>query len=125
MAIGTSCTITEETFGSVKKVTFAWATNSSSSGGVTKATTGAYNGALERLVTIPGAGALAPTASYDITVSDQDSTDTLMAAGANRHTANTEQVNTASLGIVANDTLTINVTNAGSSNGGTAILYIR
>jgi len=125
MAIGTSCAITEETYGSVKKVTFAWATLSSSSGGVTATTTKAYNGAIERLVTIPGAGALAPTASYDITVSDQDSTDVLMAAGMNRHTANTEQVNAASLGIVANDTLTINVTNAGSSNAGTAIVYIR
>ena len=125
MAIGTSCTVTEETFGSVKKVTFAWATLSSSSGGVTATTTGAYNGAIERFVTIPGAGSSAPTASYDITVSDQDSTDVLMAAGGSRHTANTEQVNAASLGIVANDTLTINVTNAGSSNGGTAILYIR
>ena len=125
MAIGTSCTITEETHGSMKKVKFAWATLSSSSGGVTATTTGAYNGALERFVTIPGAGALAPTASYDITIMDQDSTDVLMAAGANRHTANTEQVNAASLGVVANDTLTINVTNAGSSNGGTAILYIR
>jgi hypothetical protein len=125
MAIGSSCTITEETYGSVKKIKFAWATLSSSSGGVTAATTKAYNGGLERLVTIPGAGGSAPTASYDITVTDQDSTDALMGAGANRHTANTEQVNAASLGVVANDTLTINVTNAGSSNAGTAILYIR
>ena len=125
MAIGTSCTVTEETFGSVKKVTFAWATLSSSSGGVTKATTGVYNGALQRFVTIPGAGSSAPTASYDITVSDQDSTDTLMAAGGSRATAAVEQVNAASLGFVANDTLEINVTNAGSSNAGTAILYIR
>jgi len=125
MAIGTSCTITEETYGSVKKVKFAWATGSSSSGGVTATTTGAYNGAIERLVTIPGASSSAPTASYDITMSDQDSTDVLMAAGGSRATAATEQVNAASLGIVANDTLTINVTNAGSSNGGTAIVYIR
>jgi hypothetical protein len=116
-------TITEETFGSVKKITFAWATLSSSSGGVTAATSNAYSGEVRRLVTVPGAGSSAPTASYDIAVSDQDSTDVLMGGGANRHTANTEQVNAASLGIVANDTLTINVTNAGSSNAGTAYLY--
>ena len=58
-------------------------------------------------------------------MSDQDSTDVLNAKGANRHTANTEQVKAASLGVIANDTITINVTNAGSSNGGTAIVYIR
>jgi len=120
-----ACTITEETFGSVKKVKFVWTTASSSSGGTTGTTSSAYNGAVERLVTIPGAGALAPTASYDVVVNDQDSTDTLMGGGIDRHTANTEQVNAASLGIVANDTLTLAVTNAGSSNGGTVVVYIR
>ena len=125
MAIGTSVTTTEERYGSVKKIKFVWATASSSSGGVTAQTTYAYSGAVQRLVTIPGAGSSAPSASYDVTMSDQDSTDVLMAAGANRHTANTEQVGAASLGIIANDKITINVTNAGSSNGGTAIVYIR
>lgn len=123
MAAGTSCTITEETFGSVKKVKFAWAIASSSSGAVGGTTTGAYNGAVERLVTIPGGSA--PSANYDIVINDQDSTDILMAGGANRHSANTEQVNAASLGIVANDKLTLAVTNAGSSCAGETILYIR
>ena len=125
MAIGTSVTITEERYGSVKKIKFVWTTASSSSGGVTAQTSYAYSGAVQRLVTIPGAAGSAPSASYDVAMSDQDSTDILMAAGANRHTANTEQVGAASLGIISNDKVTINVTNAGSSNGGTAIIYIR
>ena len=124
MAIGSSCTITEETHGSIKKIKFAWAVLSSSSGGMAATTSYAYNGEVHRLVTIPN-GSSAPSANYDITVSDQDSTDVLMAGGANRHSANTEQVNAASLGVVANDKLTINVTNAGSSCAGEAILYIR
>ena len=117
-------TITEEVYGSVKKITFDWATASSSAGAVSGATTKAYNGALERLVTIPDTSA-APTASYDLTCSDQDTTDTLMGGGANRHTTNIEQVGAASLGIVANDKLTLKVTNAGSSKAGVVHLYIR
>ena len=125
MAIGTSVTIAEERHGSVKKVKFTWATASSSSGGVTAQTSYAYSGAVQRLVTVPGAGSSAPSANYDVTMSDQDSTDILMAAGANRHSANTEQVGAASLGIIANDKITFNVTNAGSSNAGVAYVYIR
>jgi len=118
-------TLLEERFGSVKKITATWATASSSSGGVQATTTYGYNGAVERLVTIPGASAAAPSASYDVTVSDQDSTDILMGGGANRKAASTEQVGAASLGIVANDKLTFKVANAGSSHAGTIYLYIR
>lgn len=125
MAIGTSVTTLEEPYWTMKKVAFQWATASSSSGGVTATTTYAYSGEVKRLVTVPGAGALAPTASYDIVILDQDSTDILMGAGADRHTANTEQVNAASLGVIANDTMTLNITNAGSSNAGVVYVYVR
>lgn len=120
-----ACAITEENYGSVKKVKFVWTTASSSSGEAGGTTSFAYNGAVERLTTIPGTSALAPTASYDVVVNDQESTDILMAGGGNRHTANTEQVNRASLGVIANDTMTLAITNAGSSNGGTVIVYVR
>lgn len=117
-------TITEEIYGSVKKIKFDWSIASSSSGEATGTTAKAYNGKLERLVTVPD-GSAAPSASYDLTCSDQDSTDTLMGAGGSRAAAATEQVAAASLGVVANDTLTLNVTNAGSSTAGVAYLYIR
>lgn len=115
-------TLTEETFGSVKKISASWVEGS---GAATATTTNYYNGAIERLVTVPN-GSSAPAASYDITVSDQDSTDVLLGAGGSRAAAAVEQVKAASLGIVANDKLTFNVTNAGSSSGaGTIHLYIR
>jgi len=85
----------------------------------------AYNGALERLVTVPGTGGAAPSASYDITVLDQDSTDVLMGAGLSRAAASTEQVKAASLGVIANDTMSIVVANAGASNSGVAYVYLR
>lgn len=123
VAVGT-VTITEETFGSVKKITFAW--TSDASGNVSGTlTTKSYNGALERLVTVPAGGGSAPTNLYDITMLDQDSTDVLMAAGADRSSANTEQVQRTSLGVVANDKLELRIANAGNAKSGTVYLYLR
>lgn len=114
--------VSEETFGTVKKVRFDW--TSSSSGAADGTTTEVYSGEVLRLVTIPS-GATAPSDNYDVVVLDEDGTDVLMGAGANRDTANTEQVLGTSLGIVANDKLTLGVTNAGNAKAGTVILYIR
>lgn len=120
-------TITEETFSTVKKIKFEWTSENggANAGKATKTTTGVYSGEIIRLVTVPGAAAAAPTDDYDVTVTDEDSTDVLMGAGANRDTLNTEQVLASSLGCVANDKLTINVTNAGDGKQGTLYLYIR
>src|SRR5262245_41986783 len=95
---------TEEVHGSLKKVYWAW--TSSAGGAADGASSRAFNGVLERLVTVPD-GVDAPTDNYDITIADEDGVDVLMGAGANRDTANTEQVLASSLGCVANDVLTL------------------
>lgn len=116
-------TFTEELAGPVKKVKAVWV---SSSGGAADGTTSnTYNGTFVRLVTVPAAAGSAPTDNYDVVVNDDDGTDVLMGAGANRDTANTEQVLGTSLGAVANDRLTLAVTNAGDTKGGTVYLYLR
>lgn len=121
-----TCTITEETYGSMKKVKWVWTTDSGASqaAAASRTTSYAYNGAIQRLVTIPDASS-APSASYDVTVLDQDSTDVLMGAGASRAAASTQQVLAASLGVVANDTLKLNCASTGASTAGTVIVYIR
>lgn len=119
-----ACTITEVTCGSVKGIKFAWTIASSSSGAATGTTTKYYNGLVQQLCTVPD-GSAAPSASYDITILDGSSVDVLMNAGANRHTANTEQVKAASLGTVVESKLTLNVANAGSSTAGTVYLRVR
>lgn len=121
-AVGT-VTIAEETVGSVQKIAFSW--TSTAGGAADGTTTKTYNGQLLRLVTVPAAAGSAPTDDYDVTVVDDDATDVLMGAGANRDTANTEQVLATSLGVVANDTLTIHVTNAGATKSGVLYLYLR
>lgn len=116
-------TIAEEVFGSVKKIKFAW---TSTDGGVaSRQTTHAYNGVIERLVTVPGAGDNQPTNQYDVTITDEDDTDVLMGAGADRLNTATEQVLASLLGVVANDRLTLNIVNAGDTKKGTAYLYLR
>lgn len=113
--------ITEETFGTVKKVKFEW--TSDAAGAANATTANVFSGEILRLVTIPDAVA-APTTLYDIVVND-DTADVLMGAGANRSATATEQVLASSLGIVANDVLTLAVTNAGAAKKGIVILYIR
>lgn len=114
-------TVSEETYGSVKKIAWTW--TSTAGGAADLITVGAYNGKIEMLVTDPSA--TAPTDDYDVTVTDEDGTDVLAGAGANRDTANTEIVIASSLGIVANDKLTLNVTAAGAAKSGTVYLYVR
>ena len=48
---GMACTITEEAYGSVKKIKFAW-TSDDSAGTASGTTTGAYTGEIIRLVTV-------------------------------------------------------------------------
>jgi hypothetical protein len=119
--------ITEETLSVVKKIKFEWTSvnGGGDDGKASKTTTNVYTGEIIRLVTIPGVAPDAPTDNYDVTITDEDGTNVLMGAGADRDTANTEQVLASSLGCVANDKLTLNIAAAGSAKKGTTIIYIR
>jgi hypothetical protein len=116
-------TVTEENFSAVKKIKWSW--TSDAAGAADQATSYAYTGALLRLVTEPGSGADQPTDLYDVTVTDEDGYDVLAGAGANRSNASTEQVLATNLGAVANDKLTMHVTNAGDTKKGTVVVYLR
>ena len=118
-------TVTEETFGTVKKIKFDWTSNSADGGKATKTTTKAYTGEIIRLVTVPGTAGDAPDLNYDVILYDEDTTDVLMSAGLNRHTSNTEQVLASSLGCVANDKLSLSIADAGNANTGTVCVYIK
>lgn len=124
MAAGT-VTILEEIYGTIKKIKFSWTSGDGAEAGTASGQTSeAYSGKILGLATVPD-GVAAPTDNYDITVTDEDSMDVLMGGGADRDTADTEYVLSASLGAVANDKLTINIAAAGTSKKGIAYLYIR
>lgn len=109
-------------------------------------TTGAVTGTTEKIVgqlvkAVTDPGSPAPTANYDIDITDEESVDVLavcIAAGRlqNRHTTTTEQayffvenVDAAPLATsthpVVCDKLTIAITNAGNSKAGQLILYYK
>lgn len=136
---GSSMTFTYDESGgdhapaSVRKIIASW-TSDDSTGAVTGITKKIV-GRLIKGVTDPGAAA--PTASYDIAVTDEESADVFAACTdnlADRHTSNTETVyfllsdgGGTPLPISAHpvvcDKLTIAVTNAGNSKTGEIILY--
>lgn len=118
-----SVTITPKTYSSVRKVIFVWV--SATDGTATATTTPGFDGEIIGLTTIPAGGGSAPTDNYDVTLLDADGHDVLLGAGADRDTANTEHVTRASLAGVADSKLTLNIANAGSTKGGTVIVYIR
>lgn len=113
----------------VIKIVSAW---NSGDGGEAEDTDGAasdttelkFSGKIIGLGTIPGAAAKAPDDNYDVVITDSDGHDVLLGAGLNRDTANTEYKDGTVLAGVANSTLTFSVTNAGSDNSGTVILWI-
>jgi len=118
--------IAEETYSTIKKIKFEWTSvdGGADAGKATKTTTKFFTGEIIRLVTIPDA-VDAPTDNYGVTITDEDGTDVLMGGGLLRDTLNTEQVLASSLGCVANDKLTLNISAAGNAKKGTAIIYIR
>lgn len=120
---GSSVTFTETIIGSVKKIKAAWVSDDAD-GTASGETTYGYSGKIELLTTVPS-GSAAPTDAYDITLTDSDSVDVLAGGGADRDTANTEQVLGSSLGAVASSKLTLNISNAGNSKEGTVYVYIR
>jgi hypothetical protein len=112
-------TTTEEHNGPVRKIVFSW---TSSAGGAADATTSyGYNGLLERVLIVPGG--TTPSDQFDVVLKDADARDLLYGVGANCSNADTTVIEDA--GIVANDTITLGVTNAGNAKNGTVVVFVR
>lgn len=124
-----SVTITEQTFGTVKRIKFAWICGSSSQVDVVPATstTNAYDGKVLQVVTSPDATD-APDANYDLKLKDADGVDQFCGSAANRHTSTTEVLvhsSSTPLGACMGTKLYLDVAGAGTSNQGTVYVYIR
>ena len=124
MASAAVVTVTESITNAVKKIVWEW--TSSDPGGIASgATVAPYDGKLLGLATIPGTVGDQPDDNYDITITDDDSHDVLLGAGANRDETNTEYVAEASIAAVAGSVLTLNVAAAGVATKGTVVLWIK
>lgn len=121
---GSSVTITKKRIGDVQETKFVWVSDSAT-GEASGATTYTTVGVPMRFTTVPNGGGTAPTALYDLTLVDDDGNDILNGLGADRSATATEsKLNTDGLLFVASSVLTLNVSNAGNSKGGTAYLYV-
>ena len=108
----------------MEKITFDWTSNAS--GAASGSTTEYYSGVVYRVVFIPDSGATQPTDLYDVTLTDDDSVDILDGAGGDLSNSTTDQLQgLVGVSAVANSKLTLTVSNAGNSKGGTVVIYLR
>jgi hypothetical protein len=78
-----------------------------------------------RFTTKPASGAAAPTDNYDVTIVDENGVDVLAGLGADRDTANTESKDDDDgLLFVFANSLDLTVASAGTTGGGTVLLYV-
>ncbi len=120
-AVG-AITLTEQTFGSIKRIKFAW--TSDASGNVSGIpTANVYDGEIISCVTVPSGGGTAPTA-YTLQIQDADGVDVLAQAGTARSTSAQETLKKP-LGAVAASTLSLVIASAGNAKQGTVYLNLR
>lgn len=122
-AIGTVTTLTEEYFGSVKSIYWAWTGGTTETAIGSGTTTQYYNGKVLYFISDPGT----LKAGYDITILDKTDNDVLARAGLNHGATTVVTICEGSLGAVANSQLELVVQNAGSAGTetGEIWLYIR
>ena len=124
-----TCTITEQTFGSIKRITFNWVCGASSQAHVIPgtSTTNYYDGKILQVVICPDS-TKAPDANYDLELNDKDTVDQFCGSGANRHTSSTEVLvhsSSTPLGVAIQTKLSLVIANGGSSGSGVTYVYLR
>lgn len=116
----------------IVKHTFEWL--SDASGNATVPSELVVCGQIERVVFIPSPS-VPPTALYDVTLTDEQGLDVLSGQGANLSASASLSVipgtplkdgtTTSTVPTVVGGILTLNVSNAGDSKGGTVVVYVR
>lgn len=99
-----------------------WTVVSAADGSGSKVSPAGYFGAVLACVTIPAGGGSAPSAGWDVTITDPEGYDVLQGAGADRSAADTETATPAKTSVAFGE-LTLNVANMGNAKGATVILY--
>lgn len=115
-------TVTQDTQGPIKTAAFGWVSNATGEASVDLSWE--INGELLQAASIPSS-ASAPSDNYDVTLTDAYGVDVLHGNGANRDASSIETIASASLGVVANSTISISVTNAGSAKAGQFVIWYR
>ena len=112
--------LTEEANGEPQKVVFAF--TASAGGAADKTTEKGYTGKIEQVTIIPGG--TTPAALWDVVITDQDNVDILLGNGMNLSATDITIIHESATSTIANDTLTLAVTNAGNAGTGTVVVYV-
>jgi len=115
-------TLTEDTDTKQPFNQITWAWTSATDGSVSSQTAGSFTSKEISMITDPGA--TAPTADYDITITDENGVDVMLATGTDRHTTATEYVKAANTGVVYKSRLTLTIAAAGAEKTGTVYLWL-
>lgn len=106
----------------VEKITLSWTSDASGNADLLISSLFGY---VIRLVTDPGDG---PTDNYDVTLIDENGSDALQGAGADRDTTNSESVyptpTSATIPPFIAGDATFTIANAGNAKSGTTVLYV-
>jgi hypothetical protein len=110
-------------------LTYTWiADGSGNASAATSAATSLQIAGKNIIMVVTDPGSPAPTADYDITITDANGVDVMGGSLANRHTTNTEQalpyIGTAYGPRPVSGALTLNVSSAGAAGAGTVIIYL-
>jgi len=101
-AVGTVTTLTEEVFGGVRSIYWAWTGGTTETALGSCTTTNYYTGKVLYFIADPGANV---KADYSITILDKNDNDVLARAGLNHGATTIVTICTGSLGAVANSQL--------------------
>jgi hypothetical protein len=114
----------------IRRYDLAWTSHTDGSVGLSA---GSFFGEVVRVSFNPGA--TAPSAAYDVTITDGDGLDILAGQGANLHETNSSHVcpgvplkdgtTTSVVPVAVHGELTLNITNAGDSKTGVIRIYLR
>lgn len=104
----------------IRQYKFEW--TSDASGDASGSTGHVISGLIRRIATDPDNTA-APTANYDVTITDESGVDVLGGGGVDRHTSNSEQV-IPSQPIAVDNVLTLVVAGAGNAKSGVVYIYV-
>lgn len=120
---GSACVVTKTVGDKYIKVLLDWLSDSSAGNG-TFVLDGKYSGKLKWAAFKPDSGGSAPTNLYDITITTADGLDILIGSGADLSGTTTKVVAETALGVMVDDTLTMNLSNAGNAKGGLVWLFL-
>jgi len=120
---GSSVTITKKFIKGLTRIKFVWVSDDAA-GTASGATTFEVVGQPMQFITVPNGGGTAPSA-YSATLKDENGLDILVGLGATRSTTATETKKISDgLQTIVATSLTLAITGAGNSKGGTAYLDV-